>query len=160
LSAHAQWASTLQVRDPEEGTVKVVVGALESPEGRSAIERAVAEARDKGGAVHLVAYLANPRSAEAAADFQEERAEAENRARTIAERHHADGVDWDVHVPVGAETPAEAILRVSEEQHADLIVIGMRRRSRVGKLVLGSNAQDILLGAEAPVLSVKATGKA
>jgi nucleotide-binding universal stress UspA family protein len=33
----------------------------------------------------------------------------------------------------------------------------MRRRSRVGKIVLGSNAQDILLGAEAAVLAVKPT---
>ena len=65
------------------------------------------------------------------------------------------GDEVSVHVPIGASSPAEAILEVARENHADLIVIGVRRRSRVGKLVLGSNAQDILLGAEAAVLAVK-----
>lgn len=136
--------------------MKVVVGALESPEGQAALDRAVLEAREHGGVVHVVAYLANPRTDEAATEFQRERAASEERARAIADRHRNDGVEMEVHVPVGAETPAEAILRVAHEEAADLIVIGMRRRSRVGKLVLGSNAQDILLGADAPVLSVKA----
>lgn len=140
--------------------MKVVVGALESPEGQAALDRAAVEARERGGVVHVVAYLPNPRSDAAAAEFQQERVAAEERARSIAERHRADGVEVQVHVPVGAETPAEAILRVAHEEAADLIVIGMRRRSRVGKLVLGSNAQDILLGAEAPVLSVKAPSRA
>lgn len=136
--------------------MKVVVGALESPEGQAALDRAVGEARERGGVVHLVAYVANPRDAQAAAEFQNQRAAAEERAHAVAETHRAEGIDTHVHVPVGVDTPAEAILRVAEEQDADLIVIGMRRRSRVGKLVLGSNAQDILLRAEAPVLSVKA----
>ena len=39
---------------------------------------------------------------------------------------------------------------------ADLIVIGLRKRSQVGKLVMGSNAQEILMAAACPVLAVKA----
>jgi nucleotide-binding universal stress UspA family protein len=52
--------------------------------------------------------------------------------------------------------PVEDLIAVAEEESAEFIVIGLRRRSPVGKLVLGSNAQRILLDAPCPVLAVKA----
>ena len=55
----------------------------------------------------------------------------------------------------GNDAP-EDIVEVAEEVGADFIVIGLRRRSPVGKLILGSNAQRILLDANCPVLAVKA----
>jgi nucleotide-binding universal stress UspA family protein len=51
--------------------------------------------------------------------------------------------------------PAEELLDLARELGAKLIVIGLRRRSPVGKLVLGSVSQDILLQADVPVLAVK-----
>ena len=57
---------------------------------------------------------------------------------------------------VRGNDPAEDLISVAEEENADFIVIGLRRRSPVGKLILGSNAQRILLDAPCPVLAVKA----
>lgn len=56
--------------------------------------------------------------------------------------------------PVGPDTAAQ-ILRVADEQSADLLVIGLRPRSPVGKFLMGSAAQQILLDATVPVLAVK-----
>ena len=51
--------------------------------------------------------------------------------------------------------PAEDLISIAEDSDAELIVIGLRRRTPVGKLILGSNAQRILLDAPCPVLAVK-----
>ena len=48
------------------------------------------------------------------------------------------------------------MLDAAEEHNADLIVIGLRRRTPVGKLIMGSTSQRILLEADCPVLAVKA----
>jgi nucleotide-binding universal stress UspA family protein len=45
---------------------------------------------------------------------------------------------------------------LASELDADLLIIGLRRRSPVGKLVLGSDTQDAVLGADCPILAVKA----
>ena len=50
---------------------------------------------------------------------------------------------------------SEEILAVAKEHRAELIVIGLRRRSPVGKLLMGSTAQRVLLDAACPVLAVK-----
>ena len=50
---------------------------------------------------------------------------------------------------------ADGVFRVADETNASLVVIGLRRRSPVGKPILGSSAQRILLDADRPVLAVK-----
>ena len=45
-----------------------------------------------------------------------------------------------------------------ERVGADLLVIGARRRSPVGKAFLGSVTQEVLLDSAVPVLVVKASG--
>ncbi len=47
------------------------------------------------------------------------------------------------------------LVSVAQSERAELIVIGLRRRSPVGKLLLGSHAQRVLLEASCPVLAVK-----
>ena len=59
------------------------------------------------------------------------------------------------HVVVSALSAGEDIVQFAEQNSIDLIVIGVRRRSKVGKLLFGSNAQLIILTAPCPVLTVK-----
>ena len=51
---------------------------------------------------------------------------------------------------------AEVLLEVADEEDASVLVIGLRHRTPVGKLLLGSTAQRLLLDATCPVLAVKA----
>jgi nucleotide-binding universal stress UspA family protein len=65
------------------------------------------------------------------------------------------GLDCDTHVVVNTLSAGENIVQFAEQNSIDLIVIGVRRRSKVGKLLFGSNAQLIILTAPCPVLTVK-----
>jgi nucleotide-binding universal stress UspA family protein len=64
------------------------------------------------------------------------------------------------HLDIGSGTASDALLAVAEEVGAELLVVGIHRRSPVGKVLLGSNAQRILLNAPCPVLAVRADSTA
>jgi nucleotide-binding universal stress UspA family protein len=52
--------------------------------------------------------------------------------------------------------PGDAVIQIAQDKQVDMIVIGLRHRSMVGKLILGSTVQRILLDATCPVLAVRA----
>jgi nucleotide-binding universal stress UspA family protein len=56
-------------------------------------------------------------------------------------------------------TPADEIVRLAEEQRADLIVVGTHGRKGLSRLLTGSVAELVLRRAQCPVLAVKAAGK-
>ena len=66
------------------------------------------------------------------------------------------GVEFEVRQFVRGLEPAEDLIEIATETSAELIVIGLRRRTPLGKLILGSNAQQVLLDSKCPVLAVKA----
>ena len=66
-------------------------------------------------------------------------------------------LDWDLALAPGdgVENTAATILELAEKAEAELLVIGARRRSPVGKALLGSVTQTLILDADIPVLVVK-----
>jgi nucleotide-binding universal stress UspA family protein len=51
--------------------------------------------------------------------------------------------------------PGEDLVRFAKENDVDLVVVGVKRRSKVGKLLMGSTAQFVIIKAPCPVLSIK-----
>ncbi len=64
-------------------------------------------------------------------------------------------IPCETHLSVRGLAAGEDLVQFAKENEIDLIVIGVRRRSKVGKLVFGSTAQYVILKAACPVLSVK-----
>jgi nucleotide-binding universal stress UspA family protein len=64
-------------------------------------------------------------------------------------------VDWELHLRTSDVDVGEQVVALADQLRADLLVIGARRRSPVGKALLGSVAQTIILEANMPVLVVK-----
>ena len=63
---------------------------------------------------------------------------------------------WKLHLETAGGDLGDALLGLVDAVDADLLVIGARRRSPVGKALLGSVAQTVILEAKLPVLVVKA----
>lgn len=127
----------------------VVVGYVPNPEGRAALLRGLSEARIRGARLVVVNTtrgdaLVDERylGGEGVADLQAELAGFDVPAEL---RQISDGLDV-----------AEDLDRIAGEVDAELVVIGLRRRTPVGKLILGSAASRILLTVQYPVLAVKA----
>jgi nucleotide-binding universal stress UspA family protein len=129
----------------------IVVGFVPTNEGRAALRRAAEEARLRS--TRLVVINSNRGGKDLAA---EEAARYDAELETIKQELTAAGVDHEIRQLVRGLEPVEDLIAVAEETNADFIVIGLRRRTPVGKLILGSNAQRILLDAPCPVLAVKA----
>jgi len=81
--------------------------------------------------------------------------QAEQNLEHIKRDFTAMGIACHTHVRVSGLSEGEAIVQFAKQNSMDLIVIGVRRRSKVGKLVFGSTAQFIILTAHCPVLTVK-----
>ena len=87
----------------------------------------------------------------------DERYADEDQLARLATELGESGVAVDVRRSMGADV-GDQVLAVASEVSADLIVIGLRKRTPVGKLLMGSVAQRILLGADCAVLAVKPAG--
>jgi nucleotide-binding universal stress UspA family protein len=132
--------------------MNIVTGFRPSTEGRAAVDRAIEEARLRGGKVIVVHSM---RGGER--DELEQVMNYRERFEQLSVDLEASGVEHELVEYARGNSPAEDLLAIARDREADLIVIGIRRRSPVGKLVLGSNAQDVLLEADCPVLAVKST---
>ena len=126
----------------------VLVGYVPTPEGEAAFDAALSEARRRG---ERLVVLNSPRggapvSAQVAPD---------SAVQDMTARAGTAGVELDVQQAPHDGEVADEVLRVAREADASVIVIGLRKRSPVGKLLMGSSAQRILLDADRPVLAVK-----
>lgn len=127
----------------------VVVGLVPTPEGAAALAAAIAEARLRSQPLVVVNASRGDRAIDRGL------LDGETWATTRADLE-ASGIAFEVRQPVEARPIAEALLSTAQEVRAELVVIGIRRRSPVGKLLLGSTASSVLLEASCPVLAVKA----
>lgn len=126
----------------------VVVGYVPNELGEATLAAAIEEVRRRGTDLVVVNTtradrLVDPRYAQDA------------QAEALESRLRASGVPFAVRRFTSTDLAADDVLGVADEVGAELIVIGLRHRTPVGKLIMGSTAQSILLDASCSVLAVK-----
>ena len=129
----------------------VVVGYIPGPEGTAAL----AHARSEAAAGRDLLVIVNVRTTGWGIGHGHPEDDAGN-LESLAAELEAAGQPFEILHPEGDYDPAEEILSAGRLHSARLIVVGIRHRTPVGKLILGSTAQRVLLEAPCPVLCVKA----
>ena len=130
--------------------MNILVGYDGSKVAAEAIKLAIRHAKAFNGKVYIVTSMEGgpqvPRD-----DF--ERAEKDlNYAKSIVKK---DEIPCETHLSVRGLEPGEDLVEYAEEKQIDQIILGIHKKSKVGKLVFGSTAQYVILEAPCPVLTVK-----
>jgi nucleotide-binding universal stress UspA family protein len=126
----------------------ILVAYVPRPEGQAALEKGIeiADRRQE----RLVVVNASPggkkEDPSMAGDLDVQRVEA-----LLSE----SGLDAEFKQFVRGKSAVEEIEELVDLLQVSVLVIGLRKRSAVGKLILGSVAQEILLSVSCPVLAVK-----
>lgn len=128
----------------------IVVGYVPKAEGQAALRRAAEEALLRDATLVVVNSHRGGREFDRADAIR-----SEDELEEIRKELTEAGVQHEIRQLVRGMDPADDLIQVAADVQADFIIIGLRRRSPVGKLILGSNAQRILLDAPCPVLAVK-----
>jgi nucleotide-binding universal stress UspA family protein len=125
----------------------IVIGYTADAYGRAALEHGIAEAKLRDTGVLVV-------NATSGAAYVDSRF-AGSAEVTSVEKHLAEcGVAYELTQPVGVDAVDE-LLEAMDRDDAQLLVVGIRHRNPVGKLLLGSVAQKLILECPKPVLAVK-----
>lgn len=126
----------------------VLAGYTPTEAGRLVVDTAIAEAQRRSSPLLIV----NSSTGSAYADRGLATQEDLDRLR---EHVAAAGVDAEVRQVTPAVTASDTLIRTAEEVSAEILVIGLRQRTRTGKFLMGSVAQDVLLHAPCDVLAVR-----
>jgi nucleotide-binding universal stress UspA family protein len=129
----------------------VVVGYLMSDEGRAALDQAVEEATRRGARLLVVhALRGGPR------DEEPQRRAYHDELERVERVLEGGALTYELRELVRGRPAGVDLVALAREEGAELLVIGVRRRNAVGKPVLASNAVEVLLHADCPVLAVTA----
>jgi nucleotide-binding universal stress UspA family protein len=129
----------------------IVVGFIDNPEGRQALDLAIEEAARRQTRLIIVHSLKGGSSTS-----EDEYVASQEALDDLGKELSKRGVDHEIHEYIRDRSPAQDLVEAVADFDAELLVIGYRRRSPTGKALLGSHAQQVLMNATVPVLAVMA----
>lgn len=129
----------------------ILVAYVPRPEGQAALDKGIEIATRRKE--HLVVVNASPGGKKEDPSF----ADVQDFERV--EQMLADtGLNAELKQFVRGKSAVEEIQALVESMQVSVLIIGLRKRSPVGKLIMGSVAQELLLSIPCPVLAVKSAG--
>ena len=130
--------------------MKILVGYRGINLGKDLLDIAATHAKAFNGLVLVVTSMKDGGETQ-----QKKILEAEKNLNEAKEYFESKGVKCQTHLLIRGFEPGEDILAFAQEKQVDEIILGVKSRSKVGKILFGSTAQAVILQAECPVVSVK-----
>lgn len=130
--------------------MKILVGYDGTNSAKEALNLAKSHAKVFGASVEVVTSMQKGTESERKIIEQAER--GLEYAKSLFEE---EGIACNTHLLIRGLSPGEDLIEFANENQIDQIVVGVKRRSKVGKLLMGSTAQYVILQASCPVISVK-----
>ena len=130
--------------------MKILVGYDSTNSAKEALNLAKDHAQAFGGSVDVVTSM------QKGTEHQREDIEQAERGLEYAKSVFEDAtIECNTHLLIRGLSPGEDLVEFAAENEVDEIVVGVKRRSKVGKLLMGSTAQYVILQADCPVVAVK-----
>lgn len=130
--------------------MQILVGYRGTNVGKDLLNLAVHHAKAFGGSIQLVTSLIGGEKTTKKKVVEAEELLAEG-AKFLAEQN----IQYETHLLIRNRTAGEDIVAFASDNNCDEIIIGVKSRSKVGKILFGSTAQHVILKAHCPVVSVK-----
>lgn len=130
--------------------MKILVGYMDSPASRRALSLAREHARVFGAKVYIITSMEGGDS-----ETPQEIKKAEKTLEEARAYIEEKGISCETHQVVHGRSPGEDIVWYAEDNSVDLVYVGIEKKSRAQKILLGSNAQYVILKAPCPVTTVK-----
>ena len=130
--------------------MKLMVGYDGSNSSKEALRLAKSHAEAFNANVHVV------HSMESGTETEREDIDTMEKELAWAKSYfEKEAIKCDTHLLIRGLAPGEDLVAFAKDRGIDAIFVGIKRRSRIGKILMGSNAQYVILKAPCPVVSVK-----
>ncbi|MCX5837101.1 MAG: universal stress protein [Deltaproteobacteria bacterium] len=130
--------------------MKIMVGYDRSNAAKEAVKVAKKRAKDTDATVYVLTSMVQGSEKE-----QEDIRKAEHELDYVKAIFERDNIPCEVHLLIRGLSPGEDIVNFAKEKHIDEIILGVEKKSKVGKFIFGSTAQYVILEAPCPVVTVK-----
>ncbi|TKB07468.1 universal stress protein [Desulforhopalus sp. IMCC35007] len=130
--------------------MKIVVGYKGTNVGQDILQLALKHAKAFDAKVFLITSLAGGEKT-----TREQVTEAEENLKKAGDYLTNEGVSNQTHLLIQGRSPGEDLVTFAAENNCDSIILGVKSRSKVGKILFGSTAQFVILRAHCPVTTVK-----
>jgi len=133
------------------GNMKILVGYDGSNIAKDALKTACKRAKAFGAKIEVVKSVTRKYPLD---HVLIQSAEEELR-REIENQFNGNNINYETHLLVSSRAAGKNLVWFTELEKIDEIIIGVRKKSKVGKLFLGSTAQYVVLHAPCPVITIK-----